>query len=60
MTLRYTEAYIAEMKAFVNAILQDTPPLVTGIDGQILVVMGLAARQSYQENRPVKLSEIRP
>jgi myo-inositol 2-dehydrogenase/D-chiro-inositol 1-dehydrogenase len=33
-------------------------PSVTGIDGRIPVVMGLAAWKSYRENRPVKLSEI--
>jgi myo-inositol 2-dehydrogenase/D-chiro-inositol 1-dehydrogenase len=55
---RYTEAYVAEMKAFVASIQQDTPPVVTGLDGRIPVVMGLAAWKSYRENRPVKLSEI--
>jgi myo-inositol 2-dehydrogenase/D-chiro-inositol 1-dehydrogenase len=33
-------------------------PPVTGSDGRIPVVMGLAAKKSYQENRPVKLWEI--
>ncbi len=55
---RYMEAYLAEMKVFVGCIQQDTAPPVTGIDGRIPVVMGLAAWKSYRENRPVKLSEI--
>jgi myo-inositol 2-dehydrogenase/D-chiro-inositol 1-dehydrogenase len=55
---RYMDAYLAEMKVFIDCILQNTPPPVTGIDGRIPVVMGLAAWKSYQENRPVKLSEI--
>jgi len=55
---RYTEAYIAEMKEFIACILEDKSPSVTGIDGRIPVVMGLAAWKSYRENRPVKLSEI--
>jgi myo-inositol 2-dehydrogenase/D-chiro-inositol 1-dehydrogenase len=55
---RYREAYIAEMRAFVEAVQRDTPPPVTGRDGRIPVVMGLAAWKSYRENRPVKLSEI--
>ena len=55
---RYTEAYIAEMKAFVEAVVQDTPPPVTGLDGRKPVVMGYAAGKSYRENRPVKLSEV--
>jgi myo-inositol 2-dehydrogenase/D-chiro-inositol 1-dehydrogenase len=55
---RYTESYIAEMKAFVACILQDKTPPVTGIDGRIPVVMGYAAQRSYAENRPIKLSEV--
>ncbi len=55
---RYMDAYLAEMKVFVDCIVQDTPPPVTGIDGRIPVVMGLAAWKSYRENRPVKLNEI--
>lgn len=55
---RYTEAYVAEMKAFIEAIQTDTPPPVAGMDGRIPVVIGLAAWKSYQENRPVKISEI--
>jgi hypothetical protein len=32
---------------------------VTGADGKIPVIMGIAARMSLEENRPVKLSEVR-
>jgi myo-inositol 2-dehydrogenase/D-chiro-inositol 1-dehydrogenase len=55
---RYTASYLAEMQEFVDSIQNDCPPPVTGIDGRIPVVMGLAARKSYEENRPVKLREI--
>ena len=55
---RYTESYIAEMKAFIECIVQDTPPPVTGLDGRIPVVMGYAAKQSLAEKRPVRLSEV--
>ncbi len=55
---RYTESYIAEMKAFVACLLGDETPPVTGRDGRIPVVMGYAAKKSYEENRPVKLSEV--
>lgn len=55
---RYMDAYAAEMEVFIECIRQDTPPPVTGIDGRIPVVMGLAAWKSCRENRPVKLSEI--
>ena len=55
---RYTEAYVAEMKEFIECIQQDTAPPVTGIDGRIPVVMAYAAKKSFEENRPVKLSEV--
>ena len=55
---RYTESYIAEMKAFIECVLQDKSPPVTGTDGRISVVMGHAAKKSFLENRPVKLREL--
>ena len=55
---RYTESYVAELRAFVEAVLDGRPTLVTGIDGRIPVVMALAARKSYDEHRPVRLEEI--
>lgn len=55
---RYTESYLAEMRDFVDAVLHDKPVPVTGADGRAPVVMGLAARKSYDENRPVRLDEI--
>lgn len=55
---RYMDSYAAEMKEFVDAILNDTPPPVTGLDGRQPVVIGLAAQKSYLEARPVRLDEI--
>ncbi len=55
---RYTESYVAEMRAFIDAIEHDKPSPVAGREGRIPVVMGLAARKSYAENRPVRLDEI--
>jgi myo-inositol 2-dehydrogenase/D-chiro-inositol 1-dehydrogenase len=55
---RYTEAFVAEMKAFVDCIVKDTPPPVTGLDGRIPVVMGFAAKKSLAEGRPVTISSI--
>ncbi len=57
---RYIDSYITEIKDFIECIQQDKKPPVTGIDGRIPVVMGLAAWKSYRENRPVKLNEISP
>jgi myo-inositol 2-dehydrogenase/D-chiro-inositol 1-dehydrogenase len=55
---RYTESYIAEMRMFIACVLEDRVPPVTGVDARIPVVIGAAARKSYEENRPVKLSEV--
>jgi len=56
---RYTQSFIDEMRQFCEAVQKDTPTPVTGIDGRIPVVMGMAAWKSYREKRPVKLSEIK-
>jgi myo-inositol 2-dehydrogenase / D-chiro-inositol 1-dehydrogenase len=55
---RYMESFIAEQKEFVQSIREDTIPPVVGRDGRIPVMIGMAAKKSYLENRPVKLSEI--
>jgi len=55
---RYAESFVTEMRAFVKAVLEDKPTPVSGIDGRIAVVMGLAARKSYDERRPVRLEEV--
>jgi myo-inositol 2-dehydrogenase / D-chiro-inositol 1-dehydrogenase len=55
---RYTESFATEIAAFVDAVLHDKPTPVTGLDGRVPVVMGLAAGKSHREGRPVKLSEI--
>lgn len=56
---RYTESYIREMRAFIDAIINDAPTPVSGIDGRIPIVMAMAAKKSYLEKRIVKLKEIR-
>ncbi|HMD71171.1 MAG TPA: inositol 2-dehydrogenase [Bryobacteraceae bacterium] len=55
---RYTESYLKEMEAFVDAVRNQRPAPVNGNDGLMAVVMGLAAAKSVRENRPVKLTEI--
>ncbi len=55
---RYTESYVAEMRAFVRCVVDDTAPPVSGHDGRVPVVMGYAAKKSLAEGRPVKLSEV--
>lgn len=54
---RYAESYVTEMKEFVAAVQNDTPPLVTGMDGRVPILIGLAAQKSIELNRPVQLSD---
>jgi myo-inositol 2-dehydrogenase/D-chiro-inositol 1-dehydrogenase len=55
---RYTESYAGEVRAFVQAVREDRPTPVAGADGRVAVVIGLAARKSYDEHRPVRLDEM--
>ena len=55
---RYTESFVTEMEAFVDAVLHDKPVPVTGYDGRMAAVLGLGAKKSLAERRPVLLSEI--
>lgn len=55
---RYTDSFSNELRAFVQAVLEDRPTPVTGLDGRMALRMGLAARKSYDEHRPVRLAEI--
>jgi len=54
---RYTQSYVTEIEAFVDAALHDKPVPVTGYDGRMALVLGLAAKKSLAEHRPVRLSE---
>lgn len=55
---RYTESFVSELRAFVQAVVLDQPVPVNGIDGRVAVVMALAARKSYDERRPVHLEDV--
>jgi len=54
---RYFDSYVAEMVAFVEAIVKDEGPLVTGEDGREALRLALACRHSWREGRPVNVSE---
>jgi myo-inositol 2-dehydrogenase/D-chiro-inositol 1-dehydrogenase len=55
---RYNNAFIAEERDFLDAIINDTETPVTGVDGIEPVKMALAAALSLKEGRPVKISEV--
>ncbi len=55
---RYAQAYRDEMQAFVDSLRDKAAPPVGGEDGLQAVLLGLAAKKSFQEKRPVRLSEL--
>jgi len=55
---RYTDSYIKELEAFLDAIRENREPPVTGKDARISVVMAYAANRSLKEKTPVRLKEI--
>ncbi|MCL2165046.1 MAG: inositol 2-dehydrogenase [Oscillospiraceae bacterium] len=55
---RYMKSYQDEMTSFINAITNDLQVEVNAIDGLKPVLMGLAAKKSLAENRPVSIKEI--
>ena len=56
---RYMAAYAKEVKCFIDAIVNDTDTPLGVMDGLEPVLMGLAAKKSMEEHRPVKISEVR-
>jgi myo-inositol 2-dehydrogenase/D-chiro-inositol 1-dehydrogenase len=55
---RYTAAYLAQWQAFVGAVSEGRTPPVTAADGRAPLAIGLAARKSLAERRPVAIAEI--
>ena len=55
---RYAEAYIFEIKSFIGSLINNSSVSVNGKDGLESLRIGLAAKKSLLENRPVKLNEI--
>ncbi len=52
---RYEQSFITELEQFIEAIANDTEPPVSGYDGKMAVVLGMAAKRSLAEKRPVKV-----
>ena len=55
---RYMDSFREEMNQFINAIENDTDTPLGVVDGLKPVLMGLAAKKSVEEHRPVAISEI--
>jgi myo-inositol 2-dehydrogenase/D-chiro-inositol 1-dehydrogenase len=55
---RYQESYHREIRDFLDALSGDGKMPVDGMDGLMSIKIGLAARRSLEENRPVPITEI--
>lgn len=52
---RLGEAFVAEMQAFVDCVLNDEESPVTGLDSRVTVAIGIAATQAMRQGVPVEL-----
>lgn len=55
---RYMQSFATEVGCFIDAIENDTDTPLGVVDGLKPVLMGIAAKKSVAEHRPVKISEI--
>jgi len=53
--VRFAEAYLLEMRDFVQNVLEGRPARVTGDDGRRSLAVAVAAVQSFRERRPVRV-----
>jgi len=55
---RYMDSYYSELKYFFECIAENKEPRPNGEDGLKNVLVALAAQRSFEENRPIKISEL--
>ena len=55
---RYMESYAAELHSFFECLRNNVDPSPNGEDGLINAIIATAVQKSYEENRPVKISEV--
>jgi myo-inositol 2-dehydrogenase/D-chiro-inositol 1-dehydrogenase len=55
---RYQRSFMIELEAFFSSIREDKAPPAEGNDGLAALLVGLAAKQSLRENRPVRVEEL--
>jgi len=53
---RLGEAFVTEVQAFVDCLIHDTPPLITGQDSHATIAIGLAATQSLHKGQPMTIA----
>jgi len=54
---RYREAFIAELRGFLAAVRGDAPVVAGAEDALAAVRAACAARESFKENRPIRLAD---
>ncbi len=52
---RFADAYVAEVRDFVQSVLNDRTPRVSGIDGLRALEIAVAAEKSYLQSKPRKV-----
>ncbi len=53
---RFRDAYLEEVRDFVNTILSDRAPRVSGDDGLKALAIAVAAEKSHQQSKPVTVT----
>jgi len=53
---RFADAYLAEVRDFIDALLHDKPVRVTGDDGLKALATAVAAENSHKQGKPVKVT----
>ena len=56
---RFADAYLSELRDFVQTVRSDRPPRVTGDDGLKALCIAVAAEKSHQESRPCPVGKAR-
>jgi myo-inositol 2-dehydrogenase/D-chiro-inositol 1-dehydrogenase len=55
---RYMDSYANELQSFFECLRNNEDPTPSGEDGLQDVLVAMAAQKSFEENRPVKISEV--
>jgi predicted dehydrogenase len=53
---RYAAAFAAELEHFARSLIDDTPPLVTGVDALAAFDLALAAERAFRLGHPVSMA----
>jgi myo-inositol 2-dehydrogenase/D-chiro-inositol 1-dehydrogenase len=54
---RYKASFVQEMKDFINCVIRDEKPIVSGIDGFKAVIIASSASKSAKERKSIKIEE---